>query len=75
MIEPSIGAVLTGIFGALFLRLGYLQLKSGLAWTRIGFDICPITRDGTPLLYWFAVATSFFFGAVMLLVTASLLVG
>ncbi len=75
MIQILIIALVLGAFGAFFIRLGLRQFKTGVAWTNFGGMFGPITRQGAPLFYWPAVAGSLFFGVVMLLIAASMLVG
>jgi hypothetical protein len=75
MIQLLIIALVLGAFGAFFIRLGLRQVKTGVAWTNFGGVFGPITRQAAPLFYWPAVAGSFFFGAIMLLVAVSMLIG
>ena len=75
MTEILITALALGAFGSFLIRLGLRQLKTGVAWTNFVGLFGPITRQGAPLFYWPAVAGSLFFGAVMLLIAASMIVG
>ena len=74
MTEAAIIAFFVGALGAFMIYLGRCQLRSGVAWAKFGGVWGPITRDGAPIFYWAAVASSFLLGGILVLGAVSMFI-
>ena len=56
--------VTLAIVGLFFLGLALRQLKTGVAWTLVGYMPGYVRRDASPFLYWPAVLGNLIFGGI-----------
>ena len=75
MTKQIIGILVIGGLGIYFMRLGVLQLKSGVAWANNVALYGPATRGGSPFFYWMTVASNLFIGGILCFGAISMLVG